>query len=232
MRRGRTLSGESGAVASAPQKSGAFDTGLGGLFGDRFAPAGLRLFEGAIDEATEASLAEWIDSQPWIDDLSRRVQHYGWRYDYRARQIASDARIGPLPHPLQELTDEFLTRRFLGERPDQAIVNEYLPGQGIAAHIDCEPCFGEEIATLSLLDSYPMEFSRPSTDESCTVWLAQRSLCVMAGESRWSWRHGITKRKSDPVPGGGRKSRGRRVSITFRRVVVSRGAKAPACVNA
>ncbi|MCH7904990.1 MAG: alpha-ketoglutarate-dependent dioxygenase AlkB [Armatimonadetes bacterium] len=232
MRQRRTSSGESIAMASALLKSGGSETGWSGLFGDRFAPAGLRHYEGAIDEATEARLAKWIDEQPWIEDLSRRVQHYGWRYDYRARGITSDAHLGPLPHPLKELADGFVARGFLGEQPDQAIVNEYLPGQGIAAHIDCAPCFGEESATLSLLDSYPMEFSRPSTDESCTVWLAQRSLCVMAGECRWSWRHGIAKRKSDPVSGGGRKSRGRRVSITFRRVVISRGAKAPACVNA
>ncbi len=25
-----------------------------------------------------------IDGRPWMNDLKRRVQHYGWRYDYSA----------------------------------------------------------------------------------------------------------------------------------------------------
>ena len=39
----------------------------------------------------------------WLTDLSRRVQQYGWRYDYQARAITSDMRIGPLPDWLQAL---------------------------------------------------------------------------------------------------------------------------------
>ena len=43
-----------------------------------------------------------IDSLPWRNDLERRVQHYGWRYDYRARIVSRDVHLGPLPNWLQE----------------------------------------------------------------------------------------------------------------------------------
>jgi alkylated DNA repair dioxygenase AlkB len=36
------------------------------------------------------------------------------------------------------------------EVTNQTIVNEYRPGQGIAAHVDCVPCFGATILSLSL----------------------------------------------------------------------------------
>ena len=37
-----------------------------------------------------------------------------------------------------------------------AAVNEYLPGQGIAQHVDCVPCFGGTVASLSLLSPCTM----------------------------------------------------------------------------
>ena len=39
----------------------------------------------------------------WRDDLRRRVQHYGWLYDYKARSITSDMHVGPLPDWLAKL---------------------------------------------------------------------------------------------------------------------------------
>jgi len=38
------------------------------------------------------------------------------------------------------------------------IANEYLPGQGISAHVDCVPCFSDRIASLSLLSPCEMVF--------------------------------------------------------------------------
>ncbi|MDE3016601.1 MAG: alpha-ketoglutarate-dependent dioxygenase AlkB, partial [Pseudomonadota bacterium] len=50
-----------------------------------------------IDRQQEADLIRTIDAQPWITELKRRVQHYGYRYDYKARSIAPESRLGPLP---------------------------------------------------------------------------------------------------------------------------------------
>ena len=164
------------------------------------------------------ALLETLDEMPWLDDLSRRVQHYGWRYDYRSRTVPKDARLGPLPDSLAEIAHRLFAEGLMQSTLDQAIINEYLPGQGIAAHIDCKPCFGPEIATITLGDAYPMQFTRVATEASHEIWLPVGSVCVMAGPARYEWRHAIAKRKSDRF-GGAIRQRRRLVSVTFRSVV-------------
>lgn len=38
-----------------------------------------------------------LDAGEWNTALKRRVQHFGYRYDYKARAITSDAYLGKLP---------------------------------------------------------------------------------------------------------------------------------------
>lgn len=164
-----------------------------------------------------AGLCRHIDEQPWRDDLKRRVQHYGYRYDYTARTVRRDARLGPLPDWLLPLATALAAPAFLGALADQVIVNEYLPGQGIASHVDCLPCFGPRIAILSLGSPAVMIFSQPRTDARHAVMLEERSLTILSGAARTDWQHGIPARKSDVV-GGVKLVRSRRVSVTFRTV--------------
>ena len=166
----------------------------------------------------EHALLAAIDAGEWSAELRRRVQHYGSRYDYTSRAVAPAAAT-PLPGWALGLG------RRLAFEPDQVIVNEYLPGQGISAHTDCVPCFGPAVAAVSLGSGCVMTFSR---SDSIDVYLEPRSLCVMTGPARYEWRHAIAPRKSDPAPDGGaggggggpaRRPRGRRVSVTFRTVL-------------
>jgi alkylated DNA repair dioxygenase AlkB len=190
---------------------------MSSLFEDPPSIPGLICVPGFLKEPY--SVLGTLDRMPWLDDLSRRVQHYGWRYDYKSRRIHHDAYLGPLPSFLQDVAGELFSVGLMGCVPDQAIVNEYLPGQGIAAHIDCEPCFGPEIVTISLGDEYPMRFTNVSTAAAIDVWLPVGSVCVISGPARYEWRHEIAKRKSD-LFGGTRKLRERRVSVTFRTVIL------------
>lgn len=190
---------------------------MSSLFDDPPSIPGLICVPSFLNESD--SLLSILDRMPWLDDLSRRVQHYGWRYDYKSRKIHRDAYLGSLPAFLEEIAQRLYTEGLMECLPDQAIVNEYLPGQGIAAHIDCEPCFGPEIATLSLGDDYPMRFTHLTNAESHELWLPVGSACVMRGPARYQWKHEIAKRKSDVV-GGARKQRKRRVSVTFRKVIL------------
>ena len=48
-----------------------------------------------ISEQNE--LINKIDDQPWLDDLRRRVQHFGYKYDYKARRINKSMKIADLP---------------------------------------------------------------------------------------------------------------------------------------
>lgn len=181
---------------------------------------GLELHRDVITPEQEHKLMEWIDAQPWLEDLSRKVQHYGYKYDYRARSIDVSSRLGDLPQMLQRLATHLSdNQRALPFAPEQAIVNEYQPGQGISAHVDCEPCFGPDIASLSLGSTAVMKFTHLATKEVVDITLPRRSIVVLSGESRTTWSHAIPARKSDVISGM-RQPRNRRISITFRTVIV------------
>jgi alkylated DNA repair dioxygenase AlkB len=104
--------------------------------------------------------------------------------------------------------------------PDQVIINEYEPGQGIAPHIDRETCFGPVVASLSLAGDTVMEFSKRGTSERVPVFLPNRSLLIITGEARYRWRHGIAQRRFDTVNSLAMPRR-RRVSLTFRTVLTT-----------
>ncbi len=99
---------------------------------------------------------------------------------------------------------------------EQAIINEYLPGQGIAPHIDRD-CFGPIVATVSLGSAVNMDFCRDSTGDEYVQRLVPRSLVLLYGDARFKWRHGIAKRHYD-MWNGHKTKRHRRVSITFRTI--------------
>ena len=180
--------------------------------------AGLYYIPHYIEESTEASLLEIIDSQPWMNDLKRRVQHYGWRYDYKARNVTSDLRIDQLPDWLQSYAVRLQQGGLFAETPDQVIINEYQPGQGISAHIDCVPCFADTIASLSLGSPCVMDFTHSKTGEKSSLLLEPRSLLVLGGDARYVWQHAIAGRKTDKWNGQSIQ-RTRRISLTFRKVI-------------
>ena len=196
-------------------------------------PPGLLYEPGFVTVDGAEDLLREIDDEdaPWLSDLSRRVQHYGFKYDYRARRIVRSMHLGPLPGWLRHLADQVTgfvesNEGFESVEPlepfDQAIINEYEPGQGIAAHVDCEPCFGPVVATLSLGSAIVMQFEHIRTGVRKSVHLEKHSLAVLTGETRYEWNHSISNRQSDPPPGGRgqRVQRRRRVSVTFRTVIL------------
>ena len=185
---------------------------------------GLVFCEGFLTPAEESLCIERIDAAEglWLDDLSRRVQHYGWRYDYKARSITPDMHIGELPDWLSKLAQRLYDETSLFDRvPEQVIVNEYLPGQGIAMHTDHRG-FGATVCTISLGDDWEMDFSEDWTEKRPAL-LFRRSCVLLTGESRSTWQHGIAPRKSE-LTANGRRDRRRRVSLTFRTVLNRDGA--------
>lgn len=180
--------------------------------------SGLTYIADFIDAATEAALTQAIDAQPWITEMKRRVQHYGWCYDYKARSVTNDLRIGVLPDWLQTYAVRLQQARLFTEMPDQVIINEYQPGQGISAHIDCVPCFSDTIASLSLGSSCVMDFTHSKTGKKSSLLLEPRSLLVLSGDARYAWQHAITGRKIDRY-NGQIIERTRRISLTFRKVL-------------
>ena len=184
---------------------------------------GLQYVENYIDKHQHDWLLTRIDKyhkHQWLDDLKRRVQHYGFKYDYKARRVDMGMRLGELPEWLKRLSQKLHQDEHMPEVADQVIVNEYLPGQGISSHVDCEPCFEDTIVSLSLGASCVMDFTNKSDKtKKVPVWLAPRSLVVLSGEARHEWLHGIAARKSDEW-NGQKHERQRRVSLTFRKVII------------
>lgn len=160
---------------------------------------------------------ETIDQSPWQNDLKRRVQQYGYRYDYRRKGLGTD-RIGPLPDWSLELLDRFHREGLIDTTFNQLIINEYTPGQGISLHVDCRPCFGDTIFSVSLGSPCILTMRHIASDAASDVLLEPGDVLAMSGEARYDWQHGIASRKTDRIPGRVIK-RGRRVSLTFRRVL-------------
>jgi alkylated DNA repair dioxygenase AlkB len=167
----------------------------------------------------QAQLLREFDAQPWMTDLRRRVQHYGYRYDYRSRSVDRSMRLGDLPPWAVGVAELLRERGLLNRAPDQVIVNEYEPGQGISNHVDCEPCFDANIISVSLGSPCVMNFTRLGTGEAVPVLLEAGSAVILTGKARYDWMHGIPARKKDTFQGRSF-ARSRRVSLTFRKVIL------------
>eukprot|EP00879_Flechtneria_rotunda_P014086 GHRR01014716.1.p1 GENE.GHRR01014716.1~~GHRR01014716.1.p1 ORF type:complete len:408 (+),score=126.67 GHRR01014716.1:55-1278(+) len=122
--------------------------------------SGLQLHLNFITEQQEQALLQQIDSQSWSHLAKRRVQHYGYKFEYSQRGVDSQQKMGPLPEWLQPL---LLRMEALPDvlPLDQLTVNEYAPGVGLSSHIDTHSAFSGAILSLSLGGGCAMEFRRP-----------------------------------------------------------------------
>jgi alkylated DNA repair dioxygenase AlkB len=180
-------------------------------------PPGSHYTPGFLPGVEQQRLVEEIDASEWSLELKRRVQHYGYRYDYQARTVDQSVYLGALPAFVAPVVGALGHAPMFSQTPDQMIVNEYLPGQGIAAHVDCESCFNDRIAIVSLGWPYEMEFQHTRSEARAVLLLGAGSLLILAGEVRYQWTHRIRARLRDRgIP------RKRRLSLTFRKVLLSR----------
>jgi alkylated DNA repair dioxygenase AlkB len=176
-------------------------------------PQGLNVIEEFIPSIEQDEIIDHLDEALWSTSLKRRVIHWGRRYHYSGR-IDSANSAPPIPSFLRGLANEVRYVANMGSGEMAIIVNEYQPGQGIAAHVDHQQ-WGPVVCTLSLLSEIPMTFR--SRDQKIDIKLSPGSLAILSGPSRYEWSHAIAARKSDLI-NGQRRPRTRRISITFRTV--------------
>jgi alkylated DNA repair dioxygenase AlkB len=188
---------------------------------------GLRYVPDFLDAATHDRLLAAVDAQPWQRAGGRSVQVYGYSYNHAMGGIY---RIGDLPEWLAEVGARLRRDGLMIQPPDQVVVNAYEPGTGIFAHVDLVAAFDEAIVCISLGSTCVMEFTEPDTNRVEEAFLEPRSALVLAGEARLGWKHGIPARASD-VWMGRDVRRGRRVSLTFRTMLVTSGT-VPAALSA
>jgi alkylated DNA repair dioxygenase AlkB len=182
---------------------------------------GLYYIPDFITETEQKELWNAINNEKWLDDLKRRVQHYGYKYDYKKRSLDHSMYLGSIPQWTNFVAERIVEKGFMKNLPDQVIVNEYLPGQGISDHIDCEPCFEDTIISLSLGSPCIMNFkNKDDKRDKHDILLEPRSLVVITDDARYNWTHGIPAREKDKWLGNTiyRKTR---ISLTYRRVILN-----------
>jgi alkylated DNA repair dioxygenase AlkB len=172
---------------------------------------GLCYFPEFISRRDEEMLLVATSDGAWSSHWSRRTQFFGARYTPIERPDEPDR---PMPQWADLLLRVGVERGLFDRLPNQMGINEYLPGQGIAAHVDY---FGGSVASLTLGGGCVMDITRSELSLRVSLWLAPRSIVLLTGPARTVWKHGIARRLSDEVLGRSVR-RLRRVSITLRDV--------------
>lgn len=139
-------------------------------------PSGIAHVPDFISPAEEAQLVGHLDFGGWSSELRRRVQHFGYRYDYKARRVTPESHLGPLPGWIAPLAQKLANDEHFADTPDQVIANEYLPGQGISKHVDCEPCSGPS--------SHRSASCRPAKWCSAS-WMEAQGPASFSSRARW-----------------------------------------------
>ena len=175
---------------------------------------GGRIVPAVVTEAGATEMLEAIDQEEWSSEIGRRVQHYGYRYDYRGK--AAPTPTTPFPDWAEELCRS--VKPYFETAPTQCIINEYSPGQGIGMHSDA-PTFGAIVVSITLGSAWEMRFrharahryERDGLDDDERAVLPVGSALILSGRARSEWMHGICRKHSTAEAG-------RRVSATFRTV--------------
>src|SRR4051812_12983502 len=129
---------------------------------------GLRVVADYIDAAEERALAREIDARPWSTDWRRRVQVYGLDYG-DGRGVPGI----PLPPRIAALGARIHRDGLIARAPDNAVVNEYVPGIGIGPHRDYA-AFGPTVVGVSLLAWCVMDLVDPERGLRVALELAPR----------------------------------------------------------
>ena len=177
---------------------------------------GLLLYADFISKHMEDKLINEIDGQIWIVDYDRRLQYYGYRNELEAPYDLVEFPV-PIPPLIKKLSEKIVKRKILLSQPDQVIINEYFPGQGIKPHKD-RNYFDNQICGVNLGSDCVMRFIKMNGGDVVDIWIPRRSVYVIQDEARYTWKHSILPRKKDIIDGV-IKHRGRRLSITYRKVI-------------
>lgn len=179
---------------------------------------GLYLWKNFLTIPQENDLWTRTYQQPWNHTLKRKTQHYGYEYAYSSRHLQKAEQEIPdwLHFIIQQAMEKVKLLGIVLKFPDQAIINEYEPGQGIAHHIDDQRWFDDTVWSLSLGSDCIMDFKKDGKVTS--LHLPQKTLLIMTGSARSEYTHGIVPRKTDII-NNKRQLRTTRVSITFRHTI-------------
>lgn len=160
------------------------------------APAGLSYQLDFVTKDEESALIDFLEDIAYEEVrfhgqvAKRSVRHYGYGYDYDARQAEPG---DPIPESLEWL--RLRCAEFTEVEPERVVeclVSRYPPGAGIGWHRDA-PMFGSRVVGVSLGTACTMRFRRDTKTgrEEYRAELLPRSAYVIGGSARWQWQHSI-----------------------------------------
>eukprot|EP00002_Diphylleia_rotans_P033729 TRINITY_DN7200_c0_g1_i3.p1 TRINITY_DN7200_c0_g1~~TRINITY_DN7200_c0_g1_i3.p1 ORF type:complete len:272 (-),score=44.18 TRINITY_DN7200_c0_g1_i3:14-829(-) len=162
----------------------------------------------------EDFLIKYTDANCWLDNIQRRrVQHYGYPFNYQIRRLEVDKPRTEFPPPYEEIAQQLYELGFFPSPPNQLTLNDYQAGQGIRFHVDSHSSFLDEVASISMGSDCIMEFRLPlqditqgrhrkhhqETEETVNILLPRRSLLILQGDARYLWDHQIPGRKTEII---------------------------------
>jgi alkylated DNA repair protein alkB family protein 8 len=137
---------------------------------------GLSVIENFISEEEEEALLNTYgndDNPAWKESLNRRVQHYGFPFNYRTLMVDYTKPTLPLSSLAKVMADkvehhdlERTGKSVIEESINQLTINEYWSNQGIASHIDTEVCFGSKLFVINICGDIVMTMTRKSSSSS------------------------------------------------------------------
>ncbi|BFZ63943.1 hypothetical protein YB2330_005080 [Saitoella coloradoensis] len=146
--------------------------------------------------------------------------------EYLAENIANHQQLHlfpPIPSVILDVSrlcipQPWKDKFWHGREMEAGIIQKYEIGQGIGWHVDLDR-FTDGVAILSLLSATTLSF-RHVKDRArrWNVKLEPGSVVLISGEARYEWEHSIEGKDWDGSEGTGWWKRGRRISVTMRRV--------------
>jgi alkylated DNA repair dioxygenase AlkB len=179
---------------------------------DRGQPPGFLYVAELIGPDEERELLAWFAASPaWKEVVfrgqtaRRRAMSFGARYLTQGRRLEP---APPLPPELAVYRDRMVEAACAGLGRELALAGRtsadfalctalhYPPGGAIGWHAD-SPSFGPTVLSLSLGSPARLQLGRPdaaappAVPVELDIELAPRSLFVLAGEARVTWRHRV-----------------------------------------
>lgn len=155
-----------------------------------------------ITPEEETHILNFIQNMSWDTSMRRRVMHFGGVFDYRTLGVG--AAPSPIPQVFDLLMNRLVSCGILPVLPNQVTVNEYLPGAGIAPHVDTHSWFAHAICSISLSSTASMEMTKIEPGKcsemaasTIGIFLPRRSLIALTGPAKLGYTHGIPNRKTD-----------------------------------
>nr|URM61882.1 Fe2OG oxygenase [Mimivirus sp.] len=120
----------------------------------------------------ERKLLNQINKSEWVVDYQRRLQYYNYR-----NELFEPYDLIPIPNKipkyLNRLIDQMISDKIIDQKPDQIIINEYKPGEGLKPHFDRKDYYQNVIIGISLGSGTIMEFYKnkpePEKKNICTT---------------------------------------------------------------